>query len=155
MPQLVKGGKHVYGWSTVAGSGSILIPGDAAGEYGFSTEEPLMLIKGSRTSGGFAVTCDRLLSGTPLAEGGVVHAGHPARDDSEAAPGGAPDVTEPETPRREALRFTLPAEAMERFGVRPGDRLLVVRGSGRALGFLTRGPIRDEALKHDDLPGYG
>jgi hypothetical protein len=36
-------------------------------------------------------------------------------------------------------------------GVHPGDRLLVVRGSGRALGFVARGPILDEALKHPEL----
>lgn len=36
-------------------------------------------------------------------------------------------------------------------GVRPGDRLLVVRGSGRALGFVARGPIFGEALLHYGL----
>jgi hypothetical protein len=36
-------------------------------------------------------------------------------------------------------------------GVQPGDRLLAGRGSGLALGFLTQGPIYEEALKHPEL----
>lgn len=39
-------------------------------------------------------------------------------------------------------------------GVRPGDRLLAVRGSGWALGFLTQGPIFDEALQHPELETF-
>ena len=35
--------------------------------------------------------------------------------------------------------------------MQPGDRLLAVRGSGRALGFVAQGPIYDEALKHPEL----
>lgn len=32
-----------------------------------------------------------------------------------------------------------------------GDRLLTVRGSGFALGFLAEGPIYNEAMKHPEL----
>jgi hypothetical protein len=39
--------------------------------------------------------------------------------------------------------------------VQPGDRLLAVRGSGRALGFVARGPIYEEALRHPDLACFG
>lgn len=35
--------------------------------------------------------------------------------------------------------------------VRPGDRLLAVRGSRYALGFVAQGPIYEEALKHPEL----
>jgi hypothetical protein len=40
-------------------------------------------------------------------------------------------------------------------GVEPGDRLLAVRGSSRALGFVAHGPIYDEALKHPELACFG
>jgi hypothetical protein len=33
----------------------------------------------------------------------------------------------------------------------PGERLLIVRGSGWALGFLQRGPIYEEALRHPEI----
>ena len=39
-------------------------------------------------------------------------------------------------------------------GVGRGERLLVVRGSGRALGFIVRGPIYEEALKHPELMSF-
>jgi hypothetical protein len=39
--------------------------------------------------------------------------------------------------------------------VRPGDRLLVVRGSGRALGFVAHGPIYEEACRHPELTCFG
>jgi hypothetical protein len=35
-----------------------------------------------------------------------------------------------------------------------GDRLLVVRGSGLALGFLERGPIYEEARRHPDIETF-
>ena len=31
MPQLVKGGKHVFGWSLVTAGGEVLIPPEAVG----------------------------------------------------------------------------------------------------------------------------
>jgi len=34
---------------------------------------------------------------------------------------------------------------------KPGDRLLAVRGSRLALGFVARGPIYKEATKHPEL----
>jgi len=40
-------------------------------------------------------------------------------------------------------------------GVRPGDRLLAVRGSGYALGLLARGPIYKEATQHPELETFG
>ena len=49
-----------------------------------------------------------------------------------------------------AGRVTLPPG----LDVQPGDRLLVVRGSGYAPIFLVRGPIYDKALQHPELPVF-
>ncbi len=35
--------------------------------------------------------------------------------------------------------------------IQPGERLLVVRGSGLALGFLQQGPIYEEAQHHPQI----
>jgi hypothetical protein len=43
----------------------------------------------------------------------------------------------------------------EAVGMQPGGRLLAVRGSGRALGFVAQGPIYEEALKHPELEIFG
>lgn len=85
---------------------------------------------GSRRSGGLGISHARLLAETP----GPFAARALARGRIEASG-----------------RVVVPAEA----GVQPGDRLLVVRGSGRALGFVTRGPIYEEALQHPELVCFG
>jgi hypothetical protein len=46
----------------------------------------------------------------------------------------------------------LSAQALANYGVTIGDRLLVIRGSGSAVGFAVGGPIVQEARKHRDLP---
>jgi hypothetical protein len=38
--------------------------------------------------------------------------------------------------------------------VKIGDRLLAVRGSGYALGFLAHGPIIEAALQHCELDAF-
>jgi len=46
---------------------------------------------------------------------------------------------------------TLPLTMLARFGVEIGDRPLVVRGSGLAVGFAARGPLVREAERHAGL----
>jgi hypothetical protein len=126
MPQLVKGGKWVFGWVTVGPQGELPIPPEAWHEYGFRPGEEVAFLPGSQTSGGFGLSTPRLLaqSAGPLQDRSLAQ-GHIDKDSQLQVP---------------------PAVRM-----RPGDRLLVVRGSGRALGFVARGPIYDEALKHPEL----
>jgi hypothetical protein len=126
MPQLVKGGKWVFGWVTVGSRRELAIPPEAWDEYRFQVGDEVTFLPGSQRSGGFGLSHARLLGDVPeplqmraLARGRVDELG----------------------------RVMVPA-AVE---VRPGDRLLVVRGSGRALGFVAHGPIYEEAVKHPDL----
>lgn len=126
MPQLVKGGKWVFGWVVVGLQGELEIPPAAWVEYGFQAGEEAIFLQGSRTSGGFGLSTPRLLAEAAaplqtrtLAQGLIGEDG----------------------------QIVMPAAV----GVRVGDQLLVVRGSGRALGFLARGPIYDEALQHPEL----
>ncbi|MBN1886829.1 MAG: hypothetical protein JW850_02525 [Thermoflexales bacterium] len=123
MPQLVKGGKWVFGWVIVGPRGEIPIPPEAYREYGFKAGEPVVFLRGSRRSGGLGVgrlerVPERLL-GRALGHGQVGENGQ------VVAPPGV--------------------------SVQPGSRLLVVRGSGLALGFIAQGPIYEEALKHPEL----
>lgn len=129
MPQLAKGGKWVFGWAIVGQQGELSTPPQAWDEYGFQVGEEAILVRGSRTSGGFGLSTPRLLAGTAgrlqariFARGRIASKG----------------------------QLVLPAEA----GIQPGDRLLAVRGSGWALGFLARGPIFEEALKHRELQSF-
>jgi len=130
VPQLVKGGKWVFGWVVVGPQGELTIPPAAWDEYGFRVGDEVTFLAGSRRSGGFGLSQPRLLAGMTI----------PLQ--ARALAGGRVD---------EAGRVAAPPAV----GVRPGDRLLVVRGSGFALGFLARGPIYEEALKHPELVCFG
>jgi len=129
MPRLAKGGKWIFGWVIVSSRGEIRIPPEACAEYGFRTGEEVVLLPGSRTSRGFGI-------------------GRKARVAGSKAP------LERKTIGRAAVgeggRVVLPPGS----GARPGERLLVGRGSGVALGFIRQGSIVAAALKHPELPVF-
>jgi hypothetical protein len=123
MPRLVKGGKWVYGWVVVGPEGEMTIPPEARREYGFRAGDELLFLRGSRRSGGFGVSTLRQMT-ISLRER-VLGQGRIGEDG----------------------QVVVPPEA----DVRPGDRLVAVRGSRYALGFVARGPIYEAALKHLEL----
>jgi hypothetical protein len=150
MPQLVKGGKHVFGWSRVGSGGEIQIPPEALSEYGFQEGETLVLVPGSRTSGGFGLGSWESVQGSPL--GGALSAGVTDGDPGLAL--GKAFEHGGKTYAWLALSnggVAIPPETLARYGARVGDPLLVIRGSGLALGFAVRGPIVDEARSHPEL----
>jgi bifunctional DNA-binding transcriptional regulator/antitoxin component of YhaV-PrlF toxin-antitoxin module len=123
MPQLTKRGKWVFGWVVVDRQRKITLPPEAYREYGFRVEDEVVFLQGSRRSGGFGI--GRVEKIPAMFEKRILARSRVARRG----------------------RVTLPPET----GVRPGDRLLAVRGSGLALGFLAQGPIYEEALHHPEL----
>ena len=126
MPQLVKGGKWVFGWVLVGAQREIQIPPEAYTEYGFLAGDQVFFLPGSRRSGGFSV-------GGPKA---LTHAKVPfeQRALDQGVVGKEGQIVLPST-----------------VDVKPGDQLLAVRGSGVALGFVQHGPIYEEALKHPEI----
>jgi hypothetical protein len=127
MPQLAKGGKWVFGWCIVGPDGEMRIPPEAYSEYGFQQGEQLIITRGSRSSGGFGIGRQQKLAFSPLRPrflGLVV--------------------------MKAERQVVLPSET----NVQPGDRLLAVRGSGLALGFLQKGPIFEEAQQHPEIETF-
>jgi hypothetical protein len=149
--QLVKGGKHTFGWSVVAGPGTIVIPPEAVTEYAFAEGQKLIVVPGSRTSGGFGLASPKSVGRSIL---GVVLEENPELKEFHIPEGQV--VEHQGRPycwvqlRRGAVR--LAPQTLACYGIRNGDRLLVIRGSGLALGFAVRGPIVREAEKHTELP---
>ena len=47
--------------------------------------------------------------------------------------------------------IAVPPGTLKNYGIRIADKLLVIRGSGLAIGFAVRGPIVEEAKKHHEL----
>ncbi len=155
MPQLVKGGKYVYGLSVISPEGNILIPPEAMEEYNYRAGDKVIIINGSRTSGGFGLTKTDILKKSALS----------------ALISDLPRLTEYAVPEGEIVRnrgrlfcwtaigsgggIRLPLETLGEYGLRPGDRLAVGRGSYLSIAFIARGTILEEALRHPQLEVFG
>jgi len=154
MPQLVKGGKYVFGWSKVGDEGKIVIPPEAFSEYHFMTYKCGILLPGSKTSGGFGLTTLEALRNSHLS------------DILEKCPElAAFQVSEGEAIENHGKTYcwvtlrdnsiVVPVKTLEKYGITPSDYVLSVRGSHLALGFLIRGPIVEEAKKHPEIEVFG
>jgi bifunctional DNA-binding transcriptional regulator/antitoxin component of YhaV-PrlF toxin-antitoxin module len=145
MPRLVKGGKYVYGWSKVKKNGEIVIPDEALQEYELQGHTKVILLPGSKKSGGFGVTTVDKLKNSALShaldtfqmesrtKGEIVHIN------------GNPWCWV----ELRGNRMVIPAEVLKVYQVIPGEKVLAVKGSGLALGFAAKGPIVKEARTHD------
>jgi hypothetical protein len=134
MPRLVKGAKWTYGWVVIGPDREIVIPPEAWSEFGFQAGDEAIFTLGSRRSGGFAVSTAELMA-----------------EVSEKMAGA--ELCELARGQFEDGRVTVPLEV--EVGVKPGDKLLTVRGSRYGLGFIAKGPIYEEAVKHPELPCFG
>lgn len=128
MPQLAKGGKWVFGWSKLNADGILRIPPAAWKEYGFEGGQMAIFIHGSQRSGGFSISTPALW---PSSFG--------TWENNPRVYG--------QTRLLASGRVQLPPE----IGLKAHKRLLVIRGSGNALGFSAYGPIYQIALKHTEL----
>jgi hypothetical protein len=128
MPRLVKGAKWTFGWVVIGPDREVTIPPEAWREYGYRAGDEAILTPGSRKSGGCAISTPALMA-----------------EASEKM--GAAALRELARSRFGDGSVVLPPEV----DVRPGDRLLAVRGSCYGLGFVARGPIYREALEHPEL----
>jgi bifunctional DNA-binding transcriptional regulator/antitoxin component of YhaV-PrlF toxin-antitoxin module len=147
----VKGGKYVYGWSEVDGNGRIVVPSEALKEYGFKDADKVIVMPGSKRSGGFALTTPSLLKNSRLSvilDREPRLAGFRLREGETVTVGARTYCWVKLSSKGE---FVVPAETLREYGVNLGDRLLSVRGSRFALGFCVRGPLIDEAKKHLNL----
>lgn len=150
MPQIVKGGKNVFGWSKISKDGQIFIPPDAFKEYNFMNGGKAFLMSGSKKSGGFGLTTQEKLENSPLS--GIILA--------------HPDLARYEISEGEPIRynskvfcwvsikdqsFSVPWDTLKLYGIKKDGRLLTVRGSSLALGFIVKGPIIEEATLHLEI----
>jgi hypothetical protein len=158
MPQIVKGGKWVYGWSVAGMDYRVPVPEEAIEEYAFSPGEDVLIMSGSRSSKGFAVTTINLLSGTPFQrhfEGYLEYLDRYERNRTSDEHTRAVFTRKGKVFSRvyldERCRLHMWHALLEQYGVYPFDRLLTVRGSGIALGYIVKGPIVEEAEKHPEI----
>jgi hypothetical protein len=149
MPQLVKGGKYAFGWASVGSGGKIMIPPEAIAEYKL-TSAKVILISGSKTSGGFSITTLAALQASQI---GTILARHPELADF-TLPEGAVILDSNRLfcwLQQHCGQIQIPAQALEYYGIKVGDQLLAIRGSHLGIGFAVKGPIVEEARKHPEL----
>ena len=151
MPQLVKGGKNVFRWSKVSNSSGIKIPIEVIKEYDLRPSNKVIIMSGSKTSGGFSIVKIEKLINSPLS---VVLDNNPKLAKFQLSNG------EPIQYNNRYFCWTeiskngkihLPIETLRLYGIKLRDNILSARGSGLGVGFLVRGPIIQEARKHSDL----
>lgn len=151
MPQLVKGGKFIYGLSRIGPGGSIIIPPQAMSEYGFKADDNVILMSGSRRSGGFALTKRSIVEKSALSK--IIH--------------DLPGLFNNLIPEKEIVIYQrrafcrtvinsngnidLPGAALSRYDINTGDVLAAGRGSYLSIAFIARGPIFEECLRHPEL----
>jgi hypothetical protein len=108
------------------------------------------LVPGSRTSGGFGLTSREALDGSPLGGEGALC----AELERLRVPEGEVIEHRGKPTCWVELRdggIDIPPGTLRMYGIRVYDKLLVMRGSGLALGFAVRGRIVEEALNHSEL----
>jgi hypothetical protein len=151
MPHLRKGGKYVFGWSQVREDGGILLPDEALQEYRLDAVEKVILMSGSKTSGGFGITTKALLEQSPLS--GILFTN--------------PNLANYEIGEGKTVRFKgraicwlnisasgliiLSPEAMRTYRVNLGDYLLSIRSSNIAIGMVLKGPLIEVAKRYPEI----
>ena len=68
MPQMNKGGKFIFGISLIHADGAVLLPAQAVNEYEIAKEGRVILLSGSKSTGGFCVTRKGLLENSRLSQ---------------------------------------------------------------------------------------
>ncbi|NYT12636.1 MAG: hypothetical protein GKC03_08855 [Methanomassiliicoccales archaeon] len=155
MTRIARGGKHIFGWSRVREDGTFAVPQEAIEEYGLSPRERLIVVGGSRSSGGFSIIGSDRLERSPLREGlekihGILSG---SIDEGSAVAEG--DRCYSRTSLRENGTAFLRIETLLSFDIHPGDLLLVIRGSGLGPSFACRGPIVESARGHPEIRIFG
>lgn len=158
MPQLVKGGKYVYGWTSIQNDGHIRIPDEAYDDYHFKENGKIILISGSRISGGFSTNPIEAIEASEMGPkifdsiGFIKESRLFTSRRGSVFRSGTRSICW--TACDENRSFSLPEEFMDLLDLKIGSKLLVGRGSGVGPFFIERGPIYNEALKHKSLAEY-
>ena len=151
MPQLVKGGKYIYGLSRVGPEGSIAIPPQAMREYGFRIGDDIIIMSGSRQSGGFGLTRRAIIEKSGIAR--IIDTLPHLFDHLVAEFEIVTDKVRLycwTTIQNDGCIVVTP-NTLSQYGINTGDLLSAGRGSRLSIAFIARGPIMEECLRHPEL----
>lgn len=149
MPQMNKGGKFIFGISRIREGGLVRFPPQAVREYEITRDGRVILFTGSRSTGGFCVTCPGLLGSSKLP--------HILADNRGLTDGTLPagefvrykgrghcwcGVSESGT-----IFLTAPMQAY--LGLQCGDDLLSIRSSDIAFTMGAKGPLIEKSIHYE------
>ena len=153
MPRLVKGGKYVYAWTRIGSSGRIIIAPEALEDDELNDMDNLILLPGSKSSGGFGLCPQKSLKDFKT---GLLTEVRPELWEDRAHEGEIIEFRAKPycwVKLREG-EITIPPATLKKYDIQVLDILLMIRGSGLALGFAVRGYIVEEAKRHNELEIY-
>lgn len=148
MPQISKGGKFVFGWSLVKNDYSVKLPDMVVSEYEIASEGKVILISGSKTTGGFCVSRKQLINKSKLK---VILEENPMLSNYKTHEG---EFVKYKGRLYCWLRITndgllkLPGAFLETLSIMKGDRLLSIRGSNIAFVMGLKEPLIEMANRY-------
>lgn len=149
MQQLNKGGKYVFGWSVIGAEGAIHFPTMALSEYNLTSDPEIIIFTGSKVTGGFCVTNQRMLSSSKLKHSidelpeltgkHSIGSGQfiPYKGRSYAWLPLSKDGT-----------IQLPKQTLDFLNIRTGDRLMAIRSSDIAFTMGAKGPLIEKGINY-------
>lgn len=151
MPQMNKGGKFIFGKSSIQASGKVQFPIQAMAEYQITAEGKVYLFTGSKVTGGFCVTRKGLLLPSKL---GHILADLPELRDYTAGEGAflpykGRSYCWLSVTADGLIRLTKPM--MDFLRITPGMRLLSIRSSDIAFTMGARGPLLEKADRYNGV----
>ncbi|MBN1181082.1 MAG: hypothetical protein JXB49_02265 [Bacteroidales bacterium] len=155
MPQLVKGGKYIFGWTTINSDLRIRIPDETYGEYQLMKADKVIILSGSKSSGGFSIITPKSVIISKLGNNIVRLIGYKKKTKSFTSELlkiiRSGDRLISWTFIDKDKYFRLSDGLMDSLNLKTGDKLLVGRGSGLGPAFIRKGTIYNEAIKHKDI----
>lgn len=158
MPQLVKGGKYVFGWTLVNNGLKVRIPDETFEEYKLIETDKLIILSGSKSSGGFSIIAPNSIINSKLSNNIIRLVGYKKETNSftinklEIIKQGDRMISWTSLDKERYFRLSI--KLISILNIKIGDKLLVGRGSGLGPAYIAKGTIFQEALKHKDLLEY-
>jgi len=155
MPQLNKRGKYVFGWSVIDDEYRVKLPPEAVAEYGIALEKKVIIISGSKATGGFCVSRKGLLKNSAIKDLLVVH--------SDLINDGIQEGAFVKYKGRLYCWLSISAQGvltltkdiMDILAIPKGQKLLSIRGSNIAFVMGAKGPLIERAHEYTgSIPGF-
>ena len=144
MPQLNKGGKFVFGLSSIHDDLTVQFPKQALEEYRVLNDDKIIIFTGSKVTGGFCVTTYPLLSTSKLSH--ILH--ECPQLENQSIPQGALVTYKGRKyawlvlKENGSIQFT--PQLLEQLNLNVGDELLCIRSSDIAFTMGAKGPLLEK-----------